>query len=56
MTSNETHTASELPPETNDLAHHMFDAHITRKGNPKAAVDLPLTLTDLMTRFDEPKR
>ncbi|KAF8267446.1 ankyrin [Lactarius quietus] len=50
MTINETQrTASELPPETIDFAHHMFDA--AREGNADlllAAVDagLPPNLTN----------
>ena len=49
MTSNETHTASELPPETIDFAHRMFDA--AREGNTElllGAVDagLPPNLTN----------
>ncbi|KAI9430956.1 ankyrin [Lactarius psammicola] len=49
MTSNETRTISELPPETVDFAHRMFDA--AREGNAElllAAVDagLPPNLTN----------
>ncbi|KAH9018742.1 ankyrin [Lactarius hengduanensis] len=43
MTSNETRTASELPQETVDFAHRMFDA--ARDGNAElllAAVDAGL--------------
>ena len=43
MTSNQTSTLSELPPETVDFAHRMFDA--ARKGDADlllAAVDAGL--------------
>ena len=36
MTSNETPTVSELPPETIDFAYRMFDA--ARGGNAAAPV------------------
>ena len=49
MTSNETDTTSDLPPETIDFAHRMFDA--AREGNAElllGAVDagLPPNLTN----------
>jgi len=49
MTSNQARTVSELPPETIDFAHRMFDA--ARKGDGEvllAAVDagLPPNLTN----------
>ncbi len=40
MTSNETRTISELPPETIDFAHCMFD---TGREKRQAAVDAGLS-------------
>lgn len=54
MASNQTSTISDLPPETIDFAHRMFDA--ARKGHTElllAAVDagLPPNLTNQSGKF-----